>query len=595
MKKVSSLILGLLLCASAAQAKFTYWGYSDKTISSQYGSATSGKAAIYIPAEVAKLYVGKTVTGVRVGLAASASTMSVFVATDLNTPIATKAASTVTSGLNAVVKFDTPYTITGEGFYVGYEYSGANRSLGCSSVMNTSGNANWTDLGSGWTNNGTSAKALNIYARIEGDELPLDLSLVDVKDVAVKENTPFKVTGKLLNQGASKIYSYRLGYAIDGGEEQYADFEETVGERSETSFAISADGVSGKGRHSLRVRLVSADGEADVYDGNNTADVSVLATDINVVKRAYMEEMTGLMCGWCPRGIASIDACLEAYPDNFVVVAKHNYYTGTPEELKSPTYDYDADGNTTWPFCTIDRIYAFDPIPSEAMNYVQACIDRGTAVALDAKAYFVPGDDSRINANATAQFTVSNDNSNYRFAFALVEDGVTGYQQNNNYAGGSQGSMGGFESKPSMTSVTLNHVARMGYSVKDGIEHSIPTSVNEFSPISYDATLDIPSNVRNKHNLKVIAIVLNKMNGTVENAVQVPVADEPESGVAEIGATPSPDVAIVGGKAVAEGYDGTLEVYTADGKRVANSQLQRGVYIVRGVGGRHSFVKKVSL
>lgn len=78
MKKFYSLIVLLLLCVSAAQAKYTYWGYGDKTISSVNGAATAGKAAIYIPAELAKCYVGKTVTGVRFGLAANVQSLSVL-------------------------------------------------------------------------------------------------------------------------------------------------------------------------------------------------------------------------------------------------------------------------------------------------------------------------------------------------------------------------------------------------------------------------------------------------------------------------------------------------------------------------------------
>lgn len=597
MKKFSLFLLLLALCANVAHAKFTYWGYCTKEVNSQFGSATSGKAAIYIPAEVAKLYVGLQVTGVRVGLNADAYTMTTFVTTDLNaTPLVSKQSETANAGLNAVTKFDTPYTITGEGFYVGYEYTGSNKSLGCSSVKNTSGNGNWTNFGSGWVNNGTSAKALNIQARIEGTTLPIDLNLVEVKDLAVKKDTPFRIVGTLVNQSASKVYAYDLAYSIDGGEEKTVSFEDNpIGERSDGSFAIDCDGVSANGSHDVKVRLVSVDGEADAYDGNNTATATLLTTTISAVKRAYMEEMTGLMCGWCPRGIASIDACKEAYPDNFVVVAKHNYYTDTPEELKSPTYDYDADGNTTWPYCVIDRLYAMDPIPSTAMAAVEQCINRGTVVALDAKASFLPDDKSHINARAMAQFTTSLSNVNYRFAFALVEDKVTGYAQNNNYSGGSNGAMGGWESKPSMASVTLNHVARMGYSIKDGIERSIPESVSQDSPINYDVVLDVPSNVRNVDNLKLIAVIINKSNGLIENAVQVDITEDQENGIADIATTPSPDVDIVDGKAVVEGYNGTLKVYTTSGKQIANQSLSKGIYIVKGENGKQSFVKKISL
>ena len=49
--------------------------------------------------------------------------------------------------------------------------------LGCSNLANLSGNGNWTNFGDGWVNNGVKSNALNIYARIEGETLPLTLAL----------------------------------------------------------------------------------------------------------------------------------------------------------------------------------------------------------------------------------------------------------------------------------------------------------------------------------------------------------------------------------------------------------------------------------
>ena len=55
MKKITTLLLMLLLMATAANAKYTYWGYAGKAaVDLPYGSigTRQGKAAIYIPAEV---------------------------------------------------------------------------------------------------------------------------------------------------------------------------------------------------------------------------------------------------------------------------------------------------------------------------------------------------------------------------------------------------------------------------------------------------------------------------------------------------------------------------------------------------------------
>lgn len=45
MKKITTLLLMLLLMATAANAKFAYWGYCDKDIVGAYGSSAYGKAA----------------------------------------------------------------------------------------------------------------------------------------------------------------------------------------------------------------------------------------------------------------------------------------------------------------------------------------------------------------------------------------------------------------------------------------------------------------------------------------------------------------------------------------------------------------------
>ena len=597
MRRISTLLLLLLFIAMGASAKFTYWGYCDKDIMGAYGSQTSGKAAIYIPAEVAQLYVGKTVTGVRVGLAEDATVLKAFLCTSLDgTPLMEKQADIATKGGN-IVRFDNSYTITGEGFYVGYEYSGSKVAIGYSACKSTNGN--FTNFGSGWTDNAANgANALSITARIEGTELPIDIAIANMNDMAVKKDTPFQITGKLMNLSASKVYAYRLAYSFDGGDETIVSFDDEgnarMSERSETEFSIDCDGLSKEGTHKLNVRIVDIDGEADVYGGNNTASCDVFMTSIAPTKRVVMEEFTGLMCGQCPRGYVSIAHCLEAYPDNFIAIAKHNYTIGTPEELKSPTYDYTV--GSAWPYCVVDRIYEFVPDPAISMQYVTALLNnRRPAAGITATANLMAGDDTKVNAHAVAQFVKDNANANFRYAFAIVEDNVTGYSQNNAYAGGALGSLDGWESKGSMVPVTLNHVARMGYGVKEGIEGSIPSSVSNSSLYSYDVVLQLPSTVRDKKNLQLVVLLLNKSDGSIENAIQVPVLESGETSITEAGNIATPDIDVRDGRIVAEGFDGTLQVYTIGGERVANVSLKSGVYIVRGVNGKQSFVKRIAL
>lgn len=593
MKRLTSLLLTLLLAVTTASAKFAYWGYCDKEIVGAYGSATSGKAAIYIPAEVAQLYKGCTLTGVRVGLAADATALSAFATTDLNaTPFAEKKADKATQG-NNIVKFDTPYTITGEGFYIGYTVSGSTAAMGY--VANKAAHSNYTNLGSGWTDNAAQgASALALTARIEADELPLDLSVMCLRDIATKSGEPFTVSAKIVNLSATKLYSYNIAYSVDGGDETVLNFDETLGERSENTFSFTHPGISGNGKHTLKLRVVADD---DVNAANDATQCNVLMTSIDMTKRVLMEEATGLYCGWCPRGIASINAAVESYPDNFIAIAKHNYQS-TPSDLLCPSYDYELQQSTAWPRCALDRRVEFDPDPTTTFTYIDAILNSvATMAGIEAQANFVAGDNTHINVNTNVQFTKNFTNCNFGIALAIIEDGITGYTQSNTYAGGKYGTMGGFESMGSPVSITLNHVARAGFGVRSGIDGSIPAGdMNSNTIYNYNTVLAVPTNVKNRNNIKVVAMLINRGDGgIIENAIEVPVLEAGETAVADIDSTPAPDLYVRGGSIVADGFDGQLEVYTVDGQRVQNGSLAGGIYIVRGVHGNTSFVKKVKM
>ena len=188
MKKITSLLLMLLLVVTAANAKYTYWGYAGKAaVDLPYGSigTRQGKAAIYIPAEVAQMYKGLKVTGMRFSLTDKAETVKAFVAEDLNGAYATeKMADMGNKGLNSVL-FDEAYTITGDPFYIGYEFTSDINVVGVTDEYSEGGNL--TDFGSGWTDNTKqtpdNAPALALQMRVEGTEIPVDVAICGVKKV----------------------------------------------------------------------------------------------------------------------------------------------------------------------------------------------------------------------------------------------------------------------------------------------------------------------------------------------------------------------------------------------------------------------------
>lgn len=438
MKKITSLLLMLLFAVTVANAKYTYWGYAGKTAADlPYGSigTRQGKAAIYIPAEVAQMYKGLKVTGMRFSLTDKAETVKAFVAKDLNGAYATeKMADMGNKGLNSVF-FDEAYTITGEPFYLGYEFTSDINVVGVTDEYCEG--ANFTDFGKGWTDNTKqtpdNAPALALQMRVEGTELPVDVAICGVKKVVTNMGSTYEIKGKLLNFAAAKITSLRIGYTIGNTEEQFADIEQTVAARAEDEFAITCNAPDAKGCENMKVRLVEVNGKEDAYAANNTYASTIVTANVQDVKRVYMEEYTGVKCPWCVRGIEEISQNHTKFPGQFVAIAKH-CYSGTPTELECPSYTYGITGG--FPKGTYDRrrTNSLD-ITDKNELYVKAFINSGSVLGIDAIANFTDDNHSKVTATAVMKFNREQTNANYGLAFAVIENDVTGYKQRNAYAG----------------------------------------------------------------------------------------------------------------------------------------------------------------
>lgn len=79
-----ALLLSLISFEAKAAPTNCFWGYCGGKVTGEFGSKKSAKGAIYIPAEISKLYQGKTISVVKVGLAAMAKNVKVFITKDLN-------------------------------------------------------------------------------------------------------------------------------------------------------------------------------------------------------------------------------------------------------------------------------------------------------------------------------------------------------------------------------------------------------------------------------------------------------------------------------------------------------------------------------
>lgn len=589
----------LLFAVTAANAKYTYWGYAGKTAADlPYGSigTRQGKAAIYIPAEVAQMYKGLKVTGMRFSLTDKAETVKAFVAKDLNGAYATeKMADMGNKGLNSVL-FDEAYTITGEPFYLGYEYTSDINVVGVTDEYCEG--ANFTDFGSGWTDNTkltpNNAPALALQMRVEGTELPVDVAICGVKKVITTVGDTYQIKGKLLNFAAAKITSLRFGYTIGNAEEQFADIEQTVAARAEDGFAITCNAPDAKGCENMKVRLVEVNGKEDAYAANNTYASTIVTANVQDVKRVYMEEYTGIKCPWCVRGIEEISQNHTKFPGQFVAIAKH-CYNGTPTELQCSSYTYGISGG--FPKGTYDRrrTNSLDTTDKNEL-YVKAFINKGSVLGIDAIATFAPDNVSKVTATAVVKFNSEQTNANYGLAFAVIENDVTGYKQRNAYSG-SVKSYYGWEKKGDNIAIDLQHVVRLGYEVNEGISDVFPKQINSGDAFSHTIELNLSNNIQDYKNLKLIAFVIDRNSKYVENVVEVPIKEmQPtETAIRDINNVETPAITFINGYIDALDFDGKIRVYTVDGKAVANTNLKPGMYIVRLTKGKQTFVKKIVL
>lgn len=592
MTKKNLLLLFMALMAFAMNAgavtSSCYWGYCNNTVADEFGSQTSGKAAIYIPAEVAALYKGKTVTAVRIGLAAMSTNVTAFVTKDLNgTSITTKKGGTLYNGWNEV-KFSTPYEIDGEGFYIGYIYSGSNKSLGRSNMY--SENGCWADLGDGWKNYATdpayNAYALNIQAKISGEDMPKDIAISSSRTLLVKKGEACQIPFSVTNLSSGLIRKFVLAYSIDGGEEIEKEYNVTFGSNLEKELTIDHPGFDELGEHKVNLRIISVDGEKDAYDGNNTAQVTVKVMSVLPLQRLVVEEGTGTWCGYCPEGIVGMAEMTKKYPDTFIGIAVHKKDEFTASSYNGLTF-------SAYPNCYVNRVRNSEMKPSFVV--LESVYKKITAVSpkvgVGVSAQFTDESKTKIKATAYTTFYSDMKGMSYRISFVLTESGVMA-QQANNYAGG-KAEMGGFEKMDSWAYVSMDHIARMNYSF-NGYENSVPTSVAADETTEFTQVLDVPSDVKNVDNTELIALLIDNGTGQIENAAKVEIGKK-TTGIENVAAETVPGFALVDGKLSVSGFGGKVSLYDLNGMQVSTENVAPGLYIVKAVDGGKTTVKKVML
>lgn len=335
------------------------------------------------------------------------------------------------------------------------------------------------------------------------------------------EQGPLKLRATVTSRTPRVVNSYTLGWSIDGSQSGSQTFNtELPPNHSETVLIDLPNTIVGR-NHQVSMDVQDIDGEPDAVASNSNAEVSiVMPAEKHFPRKTVMEEGTGTWCGWCVRGIETIDRLKKEYPENFIAIGVHS------SDVMDNAVNYDKllERFDTYPNSFINRKQLMDPGYWEVKNLVETEKDNADA-KITARAFFATSDSSAVKVVTESEFGFSDpDASGYRIAFAVVEDKVGPYVQGNFYSDPSANHtddiMDEWVHKDSQVEMLFYDVARGIYGDYAGNAKSFTTPITEGETYQYQYSFTLPKNIQNRKNIRIVTLLLDNKNGEILNADQ---------------------------------------------------------------------------
>jgi thiol-disulfide isomerase/thioredoxin len=444
------------------------------------------------------------------------------------------------------------------------------------------------------------------------------------------QNIDYQVEGIFFNNGYEPVTSFDVT-TVNNGE----SYTETINgldlaKGEGTRYVLEQKVNTGEDNSSVMVTVSNVNGEVEEDDdaSDNSAMINFEPVAVHPDKAVVVEEATGTWCPWCPRGTVYLDEMSKRFGDNFVGIAVHN---GQNDPMVLPAYD-----------AAITSFPDFSGFPSVIFNRDRV-LDPGDIVAPSVSSMMAAPEvivelgaeenGSTMTSNVRVRLMEDNPSADYKVAVILTEDDLSGengngeqWTQANNYSGGGNGAMGGFELFGTAFDSNLwpyAHVGRALIGGYNGVEALSGNYAAGESNIKEMGDFNINS-TWNKDNMHMIAVVTNA-SGEIVNAKSMKYNDAIANGLLSIGTSttevfdaslasvyPSPasvytnveinvgsaaDVAIevtnLNGQLVAKRNLGTVA-----GKQNVNfdvSEFAIGTYVFKVIAGDRISTQKVSV
>jgi thiol-disulfide isomerase/thioredoxin len=525
----------------------TWWGYMNDGDFDVYdqcigtGSPMALMAGIYVPANSEQM--GEAVIkAVRVYLASSVlsslSNMKIWISKTLPKKVsAADYVQNITTTLKADAndfQLDTPYQVNNEGFYIGY-YVKSTKGYFIRAVGDGIPNSFWVgnpEAGMDWTDASTlGIGKLAFQVLAEGVTVkdraatPSDFGQV----IVVKGKTTY-VPVEIVNYGKETINS--ISYTITtngrtGRETRISAPSITTNSVGTVNIPFSADASARKYEKVVTITMVN--GAANEAKVNTAQGYSITVSEQPDVT-PVVEEFTGTWCGYCPYGIVGMQNVHDKYGDDVVLIAAHN---SDPMEIAA----YDDVVNTYadgFPSAVIDR--ATSTHAYYILDYMESAFNRVTQGSIEVTATWADDNKTTVDFTTNTKFVYSEDDGQYAIAFVLVEDGLKGTGSSwaqTNYLNGQSGLPSDMKfwrtAGSSVSGLEYDHVAVAAWNAKDGINGSVSSSIKADEVQSFNYTARIAaaslSLIQDKSRLKAVALLIDRSNGTIVNAAQMPIQD----------------------------------------------------------------------
>lgn len=362
--------------------------------------------------------------------------------------------------------------------------------------------------------------------------LDLGISTIDLRPNALTGQIK-NISGAVKNNGSEMITSFDLTLS-DGMTDITQSFSGlTLAMGDSYGFSLDEAYTVLEGATAVDISISNINGTNDDENAcNNTSGTILTGYTPAPGKGVLVEEGTGTWCPWCPRGAVFMDLLTEEYPDHFVGVAVHN---GDPMVVAEHDAGLGPIISNSYPNSTVERALEVDPGGLET-PFLTAVTQAPSALLENGATYDASTGELQISVAADFVESMSGD---IRLNVIIIEEGVTGtssgYAQANNYAGGANGPMGGYENLPATvpaSQMVYDHVSRAilgGFAGESGL---IPNDIaaGEMHVINY--TINIPAEW-DADNLKIIGYLADA-NGTINNATQTTIPEAVSNGFQEV-------------------------------------------------------------